>query len=64
MKLFYDIHLTFQPHMKNWIFCHSTWYLNCVLTNSVILIGLANAALNLIQNLWLRFSFLRFMWPY
>ena len=30
--------LKFQPQMKNWIFLHSAWYLNCtiVLTNGVL----------------------------
>jgi len=41
-----------QTKMKNWIFCHSTGFLNytCVLTNNVILLGLPNALQNLFQN--------------
>ena len=49
--LFY-IPLEFQPKMKNWIYHHSTGFLNytSVLSNSTILLGLPNAPLNLFPN--------------
>jgi hypothetical protein len=46
--------LEFQPKRKNWIYHHSTGFLNCtsVLSNSVtcILLGLPNAPRNLFPN--------------
>jgi hypothetical protein len=44
--------LEFQPKMKNWNCRHSIGFLNytSVLTNSVILLGLPNAPLNLLPN--------------
>ena len=44
--------LEFQPKMKNWIFRHSTAFLNytSVLTNSAILLDLPNAPRNLFSN--------------
>lgn len=47
-----DQFLENQTKIKNWIFCHSTGFLNytCVLTNSGILLGLPNALQNLFQN--------------
>jgi hypothetical protein len=49
--LFY-VPLEFQPKMKNWIYHHSTGFLNytSVLSNSVILLGLPNAPRNLFPN--------------
>ena len=46
--LFY-VPLEFQPKMKNWIYHHSTGFLNytSVLSNSAILLGLPNAPRNL-----------------
>jgi hypothetical protein len=46
--LFY-VPLEFQPKMKNWIYHHSTGFLNytSVLSNSTILLGLPNAPQNL-----------------
>ena len=46
------IPLEFQPKMKNWIYRHSTGFLNytSVLTNSVILLGLPNDPRNLFPN--------------
>ena len=40
--------LEFQPYMKNWIYHHSTRFLNytSVLSNSAILLGLSNAPRN------------------
>jgi hypothetical protein len=49
--LFY-VPLEFQPKMKNWIYHHSTGFLNytSVLSNSVILLGLPNAPRDLFPN--------------
>ena len=49
--LFY-IPLEFQPKMKNWIYHHSTGFLNytSVLSNSAILLGLPNAPQILFPN--------------
>ena len=44
--------LEFQPKMKNWIYRHSTGFINYtnVLTNVAILLGLPNFPRNLIPN--------------
>ena len=49
--LFY-VPLEFQPKMKNWIYHHSTGFLNytSVLSNSTILLGLPNAPQNFFPN--------------
>ena len=49
--MFY-VPLEFQPKMKNWIYHHSTGFLNytSVLSNSAILLGLPNAPRNLFPN--------------
>jgi hypothetical protein len=49
----------FEPKMKNGIFHHFTRYLLiiCVLTNSVILLGLPNIP----RNIWGRMSYLRYL---
>ena len=49
--LFY-VPLEFQPKMKNRTYHHYTGFLNytCVLSNSVILLGLPNTPPNLFQN--------------
>ena len=49
--LFY-VPLEFQPMRKNWIYHHSTEFLNytSVLSNSAILLGLPNAPRNLFPN--------------
>ena len=50
-RLFY-VPLKFQPKMKNWIYHHSTGFLNytSVLSNSAILLGLPNAPRILFPN--------------
>ena len=42
----------FQPEMKNWIYHHSTGFLNytSVLSNSAVLLGLPNAPRHLFPN--------------
>jgi hypothetical protein len=47
-----DLPSQFQPRMKNWIYRHSTGFLNYIgiLTNSVILLGLPNAPRNIFPN--------------
>ena len=49
--MFY-VSLEFQPKVKNWIYHHSTGFLNytSVLSNSAILLGLPNAPRNLFPN--------------
>ena len=49
--LFY-VPLEFQPKMKNWIYHHSTGFLNytSVLTKNAVLMGLPNAPRNLFPN--------------
>ena len=50
-RLFY-VPLKLQPKMKNWIYHHSTGFLNytSVLSNSAILLGLPNTARHLFPN--------------
>ena len=45
----FSVPLEFHPKTKNWIFCHSTVFLNYTnaLTNSVILLNLPNISWNL-----------------